>query len=61
MTKRLIMITLLAIGALLPMAAEDVTYLTTGEFKARIFDYTANRDWQYKGDQPCVIDFSTTW
>lgn len=61
MTKRLLLTALLAIGALLQVAADDVTYLTTSEFKARIFDYTTNRDWQYKGDQPCVIDFYTTW
>ena len=60
MTKRLI-ITLLAIAAILPMAAEDVTYLTTEQFKQRVFDYTTNKDWTYKGDKPCVIDFYTTW
>lgn len=61
MTKRLLLTALLAIGAMLHVAADDVTYLTTSEFKARIFDYTANKEWQYKGDQPCVIDFYTTW
>lgn len=52
---------LLAIGVTLPMTADDVTYLNTKEFKARIFDYTTNAEWQYKGDKPCVIDFYTTW
>ena len=60
MTKRLI-ITLLAIAAILPLMAEDVTYLTTEQFKQRVFDYTTNKDWTYKGDKPCVIDFYTTW
>ena len=52
---------MLAIGTILPMTADDVTYLTTAEFKTRIFDYTTNKDWKYKGDKPCVIDFYTTW
>ena len=42
-------------------AAEDVVYLTTAEFKQRVFDYSAERDWKYRGDKPCVIDFYTTW
>lgn len=52
---------LLAAVCVLPLAASDVTYLTTEQFKARVFDYTTNKDWQYKGDKPCVIDFYTTW
>jgi len=58
---RTIIISLLLACAVLPVPAEDVTYLTTEEVKARIFDYTTNVDWIYKGDQPCVIDFYTTW
>ena len=61
-TFRTILLTaVLALGITLPVAADDVTYLNTKEFKARIFDYTTNADWQYKGDKPCVIDFYTTW
>ena len=58
---RTILLSLLIACAILPMAADDVTYLTTEEFKARIFDYTTDSEWQYKGDKPCVIDFYTTW
>lgn len=58
---RTIFLSLLLSCAILPLAADDVTYLTTEEFKARIFDYTTNTEWLYKGDQPCVIDFYTTW
>lgn len=61
MTKRIILSALLAMISLLPAVADDVTYLTTEEFKARVFDYTTNKDWQYQGDKPCVIDFYTTW
>lgn len=42
-------------------AAEDVVYITTEQFKARIFDYKTSKEWKYKGDKPCVIDFYTTW
>ena len=59
--RTLLLSALLAIGVTLPMTADDVTYLNTKEFKARIFDYTTNAEWQYKGDKPCVIDFYTTW
>ena len=59
--KRILFTVLLLALYILPMAADDVTYLTTAEFKARIFDYTTNKDWSYKGDKPCVIDFYTTW
>lgn len=45
----------------LPILAEDVVYITTEQFKARIFDYKNNKEWNYKGDKPCVIDFYTTW
>lgn len=61
-TFRTILLTaVLALGITLPVTADDVTYLNTKEFKARIFDYTTNAEWQYKGDKPCVIDFYTTW
>lgn len=59
--RTILLTTLLAIGTILPMTAGDVTYLTTAEFKTRIFDYTTNKDWNYQGDKPCVIDFYTTW
>jgi len=61
MTKRLLFTALLAIALILPAMADDVTYLTTQQFKERIFDYTTDKDWNYKGTQPCVIDFYTTW
>lgn len=47
--------------------ADDVIYLTTEQFRARVFDYKAEKadgaapDWTYRGDKPCVIDFYTTW
>lgn len=41
--------------------AEDVIYLTTANFKSYVFDYSKEKDWKYKGDKPCIIDFYTTW
>ena len=45
----------------LPVVAEDVVYITTEQFKERIFDYKNEKDWIFKGNKPCVIDFYTTW
>ena len=59
--KRKIVWMLLLMLTVLPMMAEDVVYITTEQFRERIFDYKHNKDWAYKGDKPCVIDFYTTW
>ena len=61
MTKQIVLAALILLGVTLPMAAGDVTSLTTEAFKERIFDYTTNSEWHYKGKIPCVIDFYTTW
>ena len=45
----------------LNLFAEDVTYLTTEQFKSRVFDYTKQKEWKYLGETPCIIDFYTTW
>ena len=37
-------------------------YLTTADFKEKIWDYEANpEEWKYKGDLPCIIDFYADW
>ena len=59
--RKLIFTALLSIAAVAPMMAEDVVYITTEQFRARIFDYKAEKEWVYRGDKPCVIDFYTTW
>ncbi len=61
MKKKILLSALIMLGLSLSVIAEDVTYLTTQQFKERIFDYTKNADWHYQGDKPCVIDFYTTW
>jgi thioredoxin len=53
----ILFLSLMAVGAW----ADDVVYITTDQFRDRIFDYKTSKDWNYKGDKPCVIDFYTTW
>ncbi len=37
-------------------------YLTTAEFKDKVWDYEANpQEWIYKGEIPCIIDFYADW
>ena len=35
--------------------------LTTQKFKEDIFDYTTEKEWNYKGDKPAIIDFYADW
>ena len=35
--------------------------LTAAKFKEEIFDYTANKEWKYKGEIPAIIDFYADW
>ena len=35
--------------------------LTTQKFKDETFDYTQEREWNYKGDKPAIIDFYADW
>ena len=35
--------------------------LTTSEFKKKVFDYSKEKDWKYKGDTPALIDFYADW
>jgi thioredoxin 1 len=36
-------------------------HLTTQEFKDKIFDYELEKDWNYKGELPAIIDFYADW
>ncbi len=41
---------------------EAVKYLTTAEFKEKVWDYQNEPEkWKFKGDLPVVIDFYATW
>lgn len=35
--------------------------LTADKFRSEVFDYTAHKEWQYKGDKPAIIDFYADW
>lgn len=35
--------------------------LTAQKFKDEIFDYTAEKNWNYKGTKPAIIDFYADW
>ena len=35
--------------------------LTTDQFKTEVFDYTTNKEWNFKGDRPAIIDFYADW
>ncbi len=35
--------------------------LSTSDFLEKIFDYTKEREWSFKGDLPAVIDFWAPW
>lgn len=59
--RRMILIAFLSLVVFAGLRADDVRYLTTAQFSERIFDYKNNKDWKFKGDKPCVIDFYTTW
>ena len=60
MQRKLILLALVAIFAL-AATAQTVNYLSTEQFKAKVFDYSTEKEWKYKGDKPCIIDFYTTW
>lgn len=35
--------------------------LTTAEFKKKVFDFEANKEWKFEGDLPCIVDFYADW
>lgn len=39
----------------------QVVHLTTQEFKDKVFNYEANREWKYEGTLPAIIDFYAGW
>ncbi|NOY36814.1 MAG: thioredoxin [Chlorobi bacterium] len=36
-------------------------HLTTETFKEKVFNYEENKDWKFKGDKPCLVDFYADW
>jgi thioredoxin len=39
----------------------SVVYLTTEEFKEKVFNFEQNTDWKYEGELPAIIDFYADW
>jgi thioredoxin 1 len=39
----------------------DVVYLTTQEFKEKVFNFEVNEEWKYEGELPAIIDFYADW
>lgn len=38
-----------------------IIYLTNATFKQLVFNYEANKEWNYEGYKPCIIDFYASW
>jgi thioredoxin 1 len=38
-----------------------VVPLNKREFKEKIFNYSVNKEWNYRGEMPAVIDFYADW
>ena len=39
----------------------SVSQLTAEDFKKKIFDFTANKEWAFNGERPAIIDFYADW
>ncbi|MBI1183235.1 thioredoxin [bacterium] len=39
----------------------SVEHLTLESFKEKIFDFESSKEWKYKGENPCIIDFYADW
>ena len=59
--RKKLIILFLGLMSGITVMADDVVYLSTSLFRERIFDFATEKEWSYKGDKPCVIDFYTTW
>jgi len=38
-----------------------VENLTVETFREKVFDYKNEKEWKYKGEIPCIIDFYADW
>ncbi len=36
-------------------------HLTKETFKSKVFDFEANKEWNFIGEKPCLIDFYADW
>jgi len=35
--------------------------LTAATFKSKVFDYSAQKDYAFAGERPCIVDFYADW
>ena len=38
-----------------------IEHLTIDTFKAKVFNFEANKEWKFEGETPCIIDFYADW
>ncbi len=38
-----------------------IEHLNVETFKQKVFNYSDNKEWQFEGDKPAVIDFYADW
>ena len=38
-----------------------IEHLTTETFKNKVFNYEVNKDWNYSGELPALVDFYADW
>jgi thioredoxin 1 len=43
------------------ITSNNVVYLTTQEFKDKIFNYETSKEWKFQGELPAIIDFYADW
>jgi len=36
-------------------------HLTVSTFKEKVFNWETDKEWNFKGDLPCIIDFYADW
>jgi thioredoxin 1 len=38
-----------------------IEHLTLDTFKEKVYDFEASKEWNFKGKNPCIIDFYADW
>ena len=38
-----------------------IEHLTLKTFKEKVYDFEDSKDWKFKGENPCIIDFYADW
>jgi thioredoxin 1 len=45
----------------MPKEKKMAEHLTVETFKEKVFDYSVDKEWKYKGELPGIIDFYADW